>query len=466
MQGMIHPTRVATLNDRPAGAGKGRYVLYWMQQSQRASGNHALEYAIEQANALGLPLVVAFGLMDGYPEANLRHYAFMLQGLKEVRRDLTARGIRFVVRRGDPPAVAEELSEQAAMVVCDRGYLLHQRRWRDALADAAKVQVVQVESDVVVPVEEASQKAEYAARTIRPKIVRLLKEYLVPLEERPVKRDSLSLRLRSDVDLEDLDALQVDRNVPPSRRFTGGTSAARAKLVEFVATKLRQYSTGRSEPSAGMCSNLSPYLHFGQISALEVALAAMNAKVPEIEKAALLEELVVRRELSCNYVQYTPQYWSYDALPAWARRSLDSHAGDKRPVLYTREQLERAETADPYWNASMWEMIHTGYMHNYMRMYWGKCVIGWKKTPREAFDDLLYLNNKYFIDGRDPNGYVGVAWCFGLHDRPWTNRPIYGQIRYMNAAGLERKFDMDAYVKQVDAWVNASAAAAAPRSSR
>ncbi len=451
---MIHPARIAVLNGQPARAG--HYVLYWMQQAQRVSQNHALEYAIEQANLLKLPVVIGFGLMDDYPDANLRHYAFMLQGLKATKHAATQRGICMVIRRGNPPTIAADLAREAAIVVCDRGYLLHQRRWRDQLADALPVRLVQIESDVVVPVEQASQKAEYAARTIRPKIAKLIKGHLVPLEQQTPIRDSLSLNIKDDLDISDIEGalaeLKLDRSVPPSRRFVGGTDQAQGLLAEFLKKTLRGYATIRNEPSESICSHLSPYLHFGQISPLEIALAVMNADVPDLDKTAFLEQLIIRRELSCNYVQFTPQYWTYDALPAWARRSLENHAKDRREALYTREQLESAQTTDPYWNAAMREMIHTGYMHNYMRMYWGKCVIGWKRHPREAFDDLLYLNNRYLLDGRDANGYAGVGWCFGLHDRPWTNRPIFGQIRYMNAAGLRRKFDMEAYVKQVDQW--------------
>ena len=451
---MIHRARIAVLNSFPARAGN--YVLYWMQQAQRVSQNHALEYAIEQANALKLPVVIGFGLMDGYPDANLRHYAFMLQGLKATKRAARQRGIRMVIRRSDPPTIAADLAREAAIVVCDRGYLLHQRRWRDELADALPVRLVQVESDVVVPVEQASQKAEYAARTIRPKIGKLLKEHLTPLREQAPIRDALSLNLQDDVDINDIEdtlaMLKLDRDVPPSRRFVGGADQAQRLLREFVKGPLRGYATVRNEPASGICSHLSPYLHFGQIAPLEIALATMSADVPDLDKAAFLEQLIIRRELSCNYVQFTPQYWSYDALPAWARRSLESHANDRREAIYTRKQLESAQTADPYWNAAMREMIHTGYMHNYMRMYWGKCLIGWKRHPREAYEDLLYLNNRYFLDGRDANGYAGVGWCFGLHDRPWTNRPVFGQIRYMNAAGLNRKLDMEAYIRQVDQW--------------
>ena len=449
---MIQTTRLTTLNDRPIAPGG--FVLYWMQQSQRCHGNHALDYAISQANTLHVPVLVVFGLMDDYPEANLRHYRFMLQGLAEVSGELSKRGIGFVVRHGEPAEVAIDLARDAALVVCDCGYLQHQRRWRDRVADLAAVRVVQVETDAIVPVQEASNKAEFAARTLRPKIHRLLSKYLIPLTPIAPRFRADALSYASDINLHDVDAtlarLKIDRSVPPSHRFTGGASQANRLLEEFIKNKLPGYSGNRGEPAAGIVSYLSPYLHFGQISSLEIALAVQASDVPNQDKDGFLEQLIVRRELCGNYVLHTPHYATYDALPAWAKRTLEQHAADPREHLYTRQQLESAGTHDPFWNAAMREMLHTGYMHNYMRMYWGKKVIEWKAHPREAFDDLLYLNNRYFIDGRDPNSYVGVAWCFGLHDRPWTNRPIFGQVRYMNAAGLLRKFDMDAYCRQVD----------------
>lgn len=446
---MTDTTRISQLNDK--GIRSGEYVLYWMQQSQRAEGNAALEHALTIARELRLPVLVGFGLMDHYPEANQRHYQFMIEGLLHTRQQLRERGIAMVIRRGEPPQVALDLARDAAAVVCDRGYLVHQRRWRDAVADAAQVRVDQVEADVVVPVEQASDKAEYAARTIRPKISKHLTGNLAgPVRIKPYGKP-LNVDSTKDIHaLQDMSSLTLDCSVPASKHYTGGTDQARRHLREFIAGKLPGYATGRKGPADQAVSHLSMYLHFGQISPVEVAAEILGSPVALADKEAFIEQLIVRRELACNYVQYTPNYWTFDALPAWARRTLERHAADPRPVTYTREQLEQAQTHDPYWNAAMREMLHTGYMHNYMRMYWGKKVIEWKQSPREAFDDLLYLNNRYFIDGRDANSYVGVAWCFGLHDRPWTERPIFGQVRYMNLAGLERKFDMQAYVQWVD----------------
>ncbi len=447
---MIEAARILQLNDRPIE--DGRYVLYWMQASQRARWNHALEYAIQQANVLDLPAAVAFGLTSSYPEANLRHYAFMLEGLRDVADDLKRRGIEFIVRLGNPPEVAVDLSRHAAMVVCDRGYLRHQKRWRDHVADMARCRVMQVETDVVVPTDEVSDKQEFAARTIRPRIHRLLAEYLHALRATPVRRNAKH-RAESDVDprqteivLADMD---MDRSVSRSVVFRGGSKAAAKSLRHFIANNLAGYAQQRAEPSIQATSRLSPYLHFGHISPLEIALGVSAAEAPGADRDAFLEELIVRRELAINFVHHNPDYDRYDGLPSWARATLQLHARDPRRHRYSRQQLEASRTHDVYWNAAQREMVLTGFMHNSMRMYWGKKILEWKQTPREAFDDTLYLNNRYFLCGRDPASYANVGWICGLHDRPWTRRSIFGTIRYMNAAGLERKFDMAAYVDWV-----------------
>lgn len=439
---MIQPSRIQALNDTSI-VQNGRFVLYWMQASQRTRFNHALEYAIDQANRLGLSPVVCFGLMDDYPEANERHYAFMLQGLEDVAANLKRRGIHFVIRLGSPATVALHYAAEAALVVCDRGYLRHQKRWWDEVADGSKCSVVQVESDVVVPVEVVSDKAEWAARTIRPRIHRHLKEYLVPLEPVRVKKRSIGIDLEGDE--VSLARLKVDRSVKAVTRFRGGEDEAGKLLQAFVSSRLAEYETARNEPSAAATSFMSPYMHFGQISPIEIALAAGKSE-------SYVEELIVRRELAMNFVHYTPNYDSYDCLPAWAKRTLAKHQSDRRETLYSLAQLESADTHDRWWNAAQTEMVTTGFMHNYMRMYWGKKILEWSKTPEKAYETTLYLNNKYFLDGRDPVSYGNVAWIFGLHDRPWTERPIFGQIRYMNSAGLERKFDMEAYERCVTEW--------------
>ena len=270
----------------------------------------------------------------------------------------------------------------------------------------------------------------------------------------PLKVASLKLRIAGDVDVSDpaaaLARLKIDRSVSRSGRFRGGSVAAHKVLDHFLTKRLNGYAENRREPADGATSTMSAYLHFGQISPLEIALKVKARRgVPGADRDAYLEELLVRRELAVNFVHFCPNYDSFDAVPAWAKRTLADHESDNRETLYTRAQLEAAATHDRYWNAAQTEMVRTGFMHNSMRMYWGKKVLEWKRTPREAFEGVLYLNNRYFLCGRDPVAYANVAWVFGLHDRPWgPARPVFGTVRYMNAAGLERKFDMEAYVEQ------------------
>lgn len=451
---MLHNERVHFLNDLDVDRSR-RYVLYWMQASMRSRYNFALEYAVERANELDLPLVVCFGLMDDYPEANERHYAFLLQGLDQLAKNLETRGLKFIVERGAPAEVAIHYGKDAAMIMCDRGYLRHQRAWRDQLADEARVRVVQVESDVVVPVDVVSDHHEFAARTIRPKITKRLDEFLVPLRHQKAKHDSRKLKIDGDIDPSDpvgnLKKLKLDRSVKVVDRFKGGEDEAQKLLRRYIAQQLKGYSENRNEPAASATSHLSPYLHFGQISPIEIALTVRDAKgIDESDRNSYLEELIVRRELSMNFCEFVTNYDQYDCLPDWSKKTLEKHSEDKRPVTYTHQQLESATTHDRYWNAAQLEMVKTGFMHNYMRMYWGKKIIEWTNDPKQAFKIAIDFNNKYELDGRDPNSYANIAWLFGLHDRPWTERKIFGTVRYMNDKGLERKFDMEAYVKWVD----------------
>ena len=449
---MIEPSRICVLNE--AAPRTGDFVLYWMQASQRTRYNFALEHAIATANRLRLPVVVVFGLMDDYPEANERHYAFMLQGLADVHAALALRGIKFAVRHGHPAEVAIDVSRRAALLICDRGYLRHQRKWRDDVADRVSCRVEQVEGDVVVPIEEASGKLEFAARTLRPKITRLRERYLKPMRPMTVRASSTDMKLRGDIDVTNpvaaLGKLKLDRTVQPVNHFPGGEVEAQRRLNTFIRQNLGGYATGRREPAARATSTLAPYLHFGQISPVDIAIQVRASHAPAPDVEAFLEELIVRRELSMNFVFHHPHYDQYDALPTWARKSLETHRHDKRYHVYTRQDLQEARTHDELWNAAQREMNATGFMQNSMRMYWGKKVLEWKATPQEAYEDLIYLNNRYFLCGRDPTSYANVGWIFGLHDRPWQNRPIFGNVRYMNEAGLRRKFDMPAYLAAVD----------------
>ncbi len=446
---MIQQSRIKALNARDAK--KGDFVLYWMQASQRAEGNHALEYAVRRADELRLPVVVFFGLTDDFPEANERHYAFMLEGLSDLGPKLEKKGIRFVVRKISPERGVVALSKRASLVVTDRGYLRIQKEWRDKAAAALTCPLVQVETDAVVPIEEASPKEEYAAATFRPKIRKKLPDYLIELKERRPARESLGLDLES-LDLSNasrvLGRLRLDTSIRKTDFYTGGTDQAKKHLRIFLKDKLDHFRDLRNNPTLDYLSHLSPYLHFGQISPLYVALKVMESESPG--KEDFLEELIVRRELSLNYVHYNALYDAFEGIPAWARKTLAAHQSDQRPYLYSLAELESAATHDPFWNAAQIEMIVTGKMHGYMRMYWGKKIIEWSRTPEEAFRAALALNNKYELDGRDPNGFTGVAWCFGKHDRPWREREIFGSTRYMNDRGLLRKFDAGQYVRMVE----------------
>ncbi|MFU8780995.1 MAG: deoxyribodipyrimidine photo-lyase [Kiritimatiellia bacterium] len=429
-----------------------RYVLYWMQQAQRTRDNLALDWARAAAHACQLPLLVAFALTPNYPGANARHYQFMLEGLADVEKELLDSSIAFVMRLGNPPDVITELARDAALLVGDIGYLRIQRAWRKQIAQNIECPFSAIETDVVVPIKLVSDKEEYAARTIRPKIHRLWDRFLeVPPPSKPHATQPLQHVPKSDFALPtSVHELAVDQRVAPAPGFKGGQQAANRQLAAFIRQGLSMYHTERNDPANNLCSNMSPYLHFGQISPLDIARQIRASGTPAEAIASYLEELIIRRELSMNFVYFNTGYDQYQtAIPEWARKTLAKHACDKRATVYTRAQMETAQTHDPYWNAAQTEMVQQGKMHNYMRMYWGKKVIEWTRSPEEAFSILIEMNDRYEIDGRDPNGYTGIAWCFGKHDRPWTERDIFGTVRYMAASGLERKFKIQHYVDRI-----------------
>jgi len=454
---VVASSRVRRLNDRDRRDGD--YVLYWMQASQRAECNHALEFAVQRANERGLPLLSIFVLIPDYPDSNRRHKRFLLEGLQHTVKACEQRGVRLLVRRGDPVDTVSQCAADAAVLVADRGYLRHQKEWRKRLAESVACPMFQVESDVVVPVETASNKAEYAARTIRPKLMKRLDEFLVDLRTTPLDHDSLGwdgdTEVIGDIDAT-LDTLGLgDEAEPVPQHFTGGTPAARAKLRQLIDDKLARYAKNRNQPQTDDVSHLSMYLHYGHISPLYIAKRVRETKAgTQEDRDVFIEELVVRRELGINFVNFTSNYDKFACLPNWARASLKDARDDAREHVYTTTELADAKTHDPYWNAAMNEMRYTGYMHNYMRMYWGKKILEWTNTPEHAYRVTLELNNRYFIDGRDPVSYANVAWVFGLHDRPWQRRPIFGTVRYMAASGLERKCDIDGYVTKVN-WLMA-----------
>jgi len=425
-----------------------------MSRDQRVADNHALLAAQKHALARQLPLAVVFCLM---PSAGVRareHYQFMLDGLAGVESSLTPLDIPFMMLIGDS---LERLSAMFHHVQPDavyfdfnslRGVLgLHAE-----LAKTATCPLYEVDTHNVVPVWVASDKQEIGARTLRPKIHRLLADYLVvpdAVQKHPYPWHGTVMQLSK---LETHIGKTLDGLKSNSQKLAlkSGEAAAHAVLSDFINKRLQNYADYRNDPTKDGLSGLSPYLHFGQISSLRVVLEIMLAfsKNPALKTGAdvLIEEMVVRKELSDNYCFYNSNYDNLKGAPQWAQNTLAKHASDPREFLYTLEQFEKAQTHDPAWNAAQLQMVRTGKMHGYMRMYWAKKVLEWSTSPEGAVNTLIYLNDFYSIDGGDPSGYTGILWSLGgVHDRPWGERPVYGVIRSMVYNGLKRKFDVARY---------------------
>lgn len=445
--------RIRTLNDRPF-RHEGKCVLYWMQRSQRGRENAALNLAIETANTHRIPVVCCFGLYDRFPEAQRRHFRFLVQGLVDAARDLDAKNVPLIIRFGQPPEVVHQIVKETSpvAVVTDENPLKIGMLWRNRLAQELTIPLMLVDSDVVVP-SCLFPKEEYAARTIRPKIHKVLDQFLLPVpnpkaeipwnaEEAPVGE------LISETHL--MDGLKVSgaSEIPAYR---GGAVEAQRRLDRFIRQRLESYATERNEPIPYQTSELSAHLHFGHIDPIHVVLSVMQSGGPKESVDSFIEEFVVRRELAVNYCSRNPNYDSLVGCPEWARKTLSKHADDPRAHLYDEAALERAETHDPLWNAAQKEMMISGRMHNYLRMYWAKKILEWSPDAHMAFETTLKLNDRWEMDGRDPNGYTGVAWAIGgKHDRPWGERPIFGTVRFMSYDSTRRKFNSKGYID----WVN------------
>jgi deoxyribodipyrimidine photo-lyase len=429
----------------------GRCVVYWMQRAQRALDNPALEVAVQAANLLRKPCVVFFAPVPFYPRANLRHYHFLNQGIPSIAAGLKKRGIGFVLRKY-PDHHLLKFCEQVrpALVVGDENPMREPEEWRQKVADQLHVPFWTVDADVVVP-SKLLMKEQYGAYTARPVIRRLLPEFLQPVGNTRAKvqwRPPRGLQsLARDVYI--TEGWQIDRSIAPVKNVVGGTDQALKRLKSFVKNDLANYPVDRNKPERDGTSRLSAYLHFGHIGPHTVALAVQKADAPKAAKEAYLEQLIVRRELAINFVRFNPDYDNFESGTAWAHKSLAEHADDPRKI-YSERQLEEAQTHDPLWNAAQLQMVKTGFMHNYMRMYWAKKILEWSKTPARAYQIAVYLNDNYELDGRDPNGYAGIAWAIvGKHDRPWFERPIFGKIRYMSFNSTSKKFDSKRYIQKV-----------------
>lgn len=426
----------------------GRCVVYWMRRSVRVEDNPALDVAIRLANKLRKPLVVFFGLVP-IASANLRHYTFLLQGLAEVETDLEARCIGFVLRRFPDHDVLKFCHEvRAAQLITEENPLRGPECRLQKVVRECRIPVWTVDSDVVVPSKLIPGK-QYAARIIRPKLLKLRDEFL----RRPAKLEvqvpwNTKLGSRG-LNESCLDGLEIDRSVSAVSSFRGGTVEAKRLLRQFARHKLTHYSDRRNHPELDGTSKLSPYLHFGNISPGTIARAVLRSNAPGAATEAFLDQLITWRELAINFVRHNALYDSVECAEPWAMRTLAKHAGDKRPVLYSEKQLENADTHDSLWNAAQIQMVEQGWMHNHMRMYWGKKILEWSRSPAEAFQIAVRLNDKYELDGRDPNGYAGIAWAIaGKLDRPWFERSIFGQVRYMSGSSTGKKFDSGSYIAQ------------------
>ena len=449
-------------------AGPDAPVLYWMSRDQRIDDNWALLRACDVAEDYGAPVVIVFNVSTKCLGAGARQCGFMLRGLRELARNAAARNVAFALTRGDDPATAIDAFAKrigSKTIVCDFSPLRDELRWRKefaALCDARSAHFEECDAHNVVPCWEASNKLEVGARTLRGRLAKRYPEFLREFPEMPTVsaayRGPAIEEVKWDVVL--AEALERGAAVPEVTWAVPGETAARAVLDDFVNNRMRLYEK-RNDPSKPRAlSGLSPWLHFGQISGQRCALEAKKAvgKASPPAYDAFFEELVVRRELSDNFCYYSPQYdriegQKYD----WAKDTLREHAADKRPYVYTLEELERAKTHDDLWNASQRELRYGGKMHGFCRMYWAKKILEWTESPEQALEFAIYLNDTYSLDGRDPSGYVGCMWSIvGVHDQGWKEREIFGKIRYMTYDSTKKKFSIPDYVARVNALVKAA----------
>jgi len=429
----MNSNRIEKLNNIDIKKGN---VVYWMSRDQRVDDNWSFFYAVETAVRMKQPVGVIFTLTDSFLGATYRQYSFMLSGLAHVEKKLEKLNIPFFILYGNPP---EEIlkfvnKNKSGILITDFSPLRINRLWKKKVSDKIKTAFVEIDGHNVIPCRLASDKQEFSARTIRPKIHRLLPEFLT--EFPGVKRHPFSWQGRNTQnDFRMLDKeLKVDRNVKNLPWVIPGEEAAITLLRNFIEEKLDNYENDRNNPLKDGQSNLAPYIHFGQISTQRIALEIQKAGADLKSTESFLEEL---------------HYDSFQGFPDWAKRTLEKHRKDKRDYVYSLSRFESAETHDDLWNSSQRQMLVRGKMHGYMRMYWAKKILEWSKTSEEALETAVYLNDRYELDGRDPNGYAGIAWSIGgLHDRPWFSRPVFGSVRYMSRNGLGNKFDVEKYIEE------------------
>ncbi len=402
----------------------------------------------------GVSLAVLFCLVPAFLGATIRHYGFMLKGLRQVEKALHARNIPFYLLEGAPEKVISRFVRKfrVGTLVTDFDPLRVKQGWKKKVEKNIDIPFFEVDAHNIIPCWTASSKQEYGAYTLRPKIKKLLPFYLdafPKLKSHPGDWHEPVAKIPFD---QLASTLRIDTTVPEITWLEPGEQAAHKALTRFVAGGLTRYVKERNDPTLPGQSNLSPYLHFGQLSAQRMALSITNTPLPAVIKESFLEELIVRRELADNFCHYNPSYDTFDAFPEWAKKTHNAHRRDRREFIYSLEALEKGMTHDQLWNAAQMEMVTRGKMHGYMRMYWGKKILEWTRSAEEALKYAIYLNDRYELDGRDPNGYAGIAWSIGgVHDRAWSERPVFGKIRYMSYNGCRSKFNVSKYVSDMTA---------------
>lgn len=444
----MNPRRVSILRNAPVGRGP---VLYWMHRDFRASDNWGLIYARLQALKDGQPLAVIFCLAPDFADATAVHYNFLLDGLTQTAQALRQQNIPFFALSGSPGREVANFARthKASLVVTDFDPLRVKKQWHEDLLLACEQPVHEVDSRNIVPARVVSDRREFMARTLRPKIKRLLVEFLDEFPVLPMHPHPWPTTVAAP-DFRILRQKVRDDGTRQALLVEPGEHPARELLRDFLYTKLPFYAN-RNDPNQDVCSNLSAHLHFGMLSAQRAALETQTCGLAGENVDSFLDELIVRRELSDNFCLHTPGYDTEDGFPAWARESLHKHRSDPRPAIYSAEEFEAARTHDPLWNAAQTQMLRSGRMHGYLRMYWAKKILEWSPSAADALRTAIRLNDRFSLDGRDSNGYTGIAWSIGgVHDRGWTERPIFGKIRFMNLAGARRKFDVDRFARS---WI-------------
>ena len=428
-------------------------ILYWMQRAQRIEDNWSLLYAKEFADKHNQPVIIVFNLFPSFLEATLRQFDFMLKGLAETAENAAKKKFPFYIFQGHPEVTITTFIEQnnIGALFTDFNPLKLISESKQKLIKKINIPVYEVDSQNIVPTWIASPKKEFGAYTLRPKIKKLLPEYLENIPTIKLQTISTPKLKFKDITVLNpktaIDHVKTDTTVMPVKWLVPGAKAARKQLSDFVENHLPTYAKDRNDPNLNGTSHMSPYLHYGQISAQRIAYEISSLLgVPQESKDAYLEELIVRRELADNFCHYCLDYDNFNGFHEWAQKTLNEHRFDRREYLYTQEQFEKAATHDPLWNAAQNQLTLEGKMHGFMRMYWAKKILEWTSSPDEAQAIAIYLNNKYELDGIDPNGYTGIAWSIGgIHDRAWNERPVFGKIRYMNYNGCKRKFEVKAY---------------------